>query len=397
MNENQSPADVRGPGPERPSVESAADQPVAAAAATRREVAVTDGTEDSADNESTVRVAKLAPHARPTEPVAADRSAPQLQPQPLGSEQVTERLPSPPTAPLFPVASVAPGSVSPGSVSPGSVSPGSVEPSPVAPDPVAPGAVPPGSAVPGSTPVWAVPSGVSQVSGSAGSAATPPPATAVPAGPAAEPSLSAVPLFRRRLVLALGGAGAAVLLAGAGFLAGHSYRGGDSTSLGSGPGAFGSGQGGGLAGGYAGGHGPQGGPRDQQGFPGGQGSGANGFGGRQGLSSMGIAVGRITAISGSAITLSGPGGDPIRVTTTSSTTVGGASGGSLSTLAVGQVLFVTGTRNNDGSIAATAVMTRATRFGAGGVTPDQQAPAGQRSQADQGLNQNQGLHQNGTV
>jgi hypothetical protein len=164
-------------------------------------------------------------------------------------------------------------------------------------------------------------------------------------------------------VIGAAGAGVAVLLVGAGFLAGTQFGGdrGDTTRLVSD-------QSGPLA---AGGYGAPGGRDGGQGLPGGQlpgdpdGDGDGPLGGAAAASF--VTAGQITAISGSTITLSTFRGGSATVTTTSSTTVGGSAGGSLSSLAVGQVIFVAGTKTGDGSYQATAIMTRPTGA-AGGLS-----------------------------
>ena len=167
----------------------------------------------------------------------------------------------------------------------------------------------------------------------------PPHTTATPADPAAAPIRTAVPLIRRPLVIVLGGAGAALLLVGAGFLAGLSARSGDDTSLVAASGA----------------------PSARQ-APGGGYGDADGGGGWQdgprGFANANLTVGRITAVQGASLTLATFGGTTVTVTTTSTTTVGGVAGGKLSTLKTGQIVLVAGTRKDDGSIAATAIMTR---------------------------------------
>jgi hypothetical protein len=72
-----------------------------------------------------------------------------------------------------------------------------------------------------------------------------------------------------------------------------------------------------------------------------------------------VTSGRVTAIDGSALTLVTFQGLTVKVTTTSSTAVAGASGGDLSKLAVGQRVIVSGTRASDGTYSATAIMTAA--------------------------------------
>jgi hypothetical protein len=185
-------------------------------------------------------------------------------------------------------------------------------------------------------------------------------ASAVPAGSDGIPASSGVPLLRRKAVLGAAGAGAAVLLVGAGFLAGSQLRGGDDTTR------LVSDQSGPMGGGYGAPFG-RGGQEGDQGMPGGQIPGdidgdANGPQGGAAASSF-VTAGQITAISGSSLTLSTLQGGTAKVTTTSSTTVAGTSGGSLSSLAVGQVVFVAGTKASDGSYLATAIMTRPTRGG----------------------------------
>jgi hypothetical protein len=163
--------------------------------------------------------------------------------------------------------------------------------------------------------------------------------TAMPADPAAAPIRTAVPLMRRPLVIVLGGAGVAVLLVGAGFLAGLNARGGDDTSL--------------LAVSAR--------QASSRGYGDGDADGGRHDGSR-GFSNANLTVGRITAVQDTSLTLATVGGGTVTVTTTSSTTVSGVAGGKLSTLKTGQIVLVTGTRKDDGSIVATAIVTRSDRM-----------------------------------
>jgi hypothetical protein len=248
-------------------------------------------------------------------------------------------------------------------------------------------------------PAWAIPAGSEQGFGSAST--TPPPTepvtdqatTQIPrpvvgdhpesaaagAEQAAEPfsaPVSAVPLRRRRGLLALAGTGAAFVLAGAGFLAGAGLHRGDgnadTTTL-----ISGSAQN------------PQGGGRAQSrgGFGGsGQAPGVPGSGGQDGdhagrgraMSSATFTAGQIASISGSTVTLKTFQGTSVRVTTSARTIVGGAAG-DLSSLQVGQLIFVTGTRQSDGSYAATAISNRPA-FDPDGDQSDQQGRSGQQGQ-----------------
>jgi Domain of unknown function (DUF5666) len=234
------------------------------------------------------------------------------------------------------------------------------------PAPALPVAQPvPAPGVPAAQPVplWAIPAsaGTPLTAAEGVTAPVAAPIPAAPAGPAGEPTRTAVPLIRRPLVLALGGVGAAVILVGAGFLAGLSVHRSDTTSLISGSGGALSNQAPGNGRGYPFGGGGGG-------FPGG---GDDGRGSASGLA----VVGRITAVSGSTLTVSSRRGTTVRVTTTSATTVDGTAGGSLSALKVGEFVLVTGTESSDGSIAATSIRTAQTRLGTGGG--GQQGPGGQ--------------------
>jgi hypothetical protein len=111
----------------------------------------------------------------------------------------------------------------------------------------------------------------------------------------------------------------------------------------------------------------------QQGMGQGQGQGQAGMdGGPPGMDSATMTAGKITAVSGSSFTLQSFDGSDVTVTTTSATTVPSGA------LAVGQVVFVAGTRTGDDRFTATQVMTRpqfgdGTRDGdgpPGGVDPD---------------------------
>jgi Domain of unknown function (DUF5666) len=150
------------------------------------------------------------------------------------------------------------------------------------------------------------------------------------------------------LVLGLAGLAAAVLLAGGGFVAGSHYR-GDHTALVSGPGV--------------GRHVPGGG----QGPFGDRGPDGRGFPGGPAMNGMPVVVGQVTAINGSTLTIGAPDGTSVKVTTTKTTVVGGAAGGDLSSVRVGQAVVVAGTRADDGTVTATAIMTRPGRGGFGGA------------------------------
>jgi hypothetical protein len=197
--------------------------------------------------------------------------------------------------------------------------------------------------------------------------------------------------------LVVAGAGAAVLLAGAGFLAGTQVGGGhDSTRLissqGSGPG---NGYGFGHGDGQGDGHGD--GQSDGQGrLPGGQvpgdgdGDGPMGRGGPgQGMAAF-VTAGRITAVSGSTLTLSTFQGGTAKVTTSSSTTVNGTAGGKVGALGVGQLVFVAGSQAPDGSYQATAITTRHARG------DDRSGGSGDQQGAQQGAQQGSQQGQPGT-
>jgi len=178
-------------------------------------------------------------------------------------------------------------------------------------------------------------------------------------GPAHHPAgRRAGPVLRRPVVLTLGGLAAAVLLVGAGFLAGTAVHHGDSTSLTSAGAASGQGPGGQVPG-----QGGQAGPGGRAfGDPDGDGDAGPGQGSS---AARDVVVGRVSAVDGTTLTVATTDGGTAKVTTTSSTVVGGTAGGDLSALAVGQIVFVAGTTADDGSISATAIMTRRGRFGPG--------------------------------
>jgi hypothetical protein len=137
-------------------------------------------------------------------------------------------------------------------------------------------------------------------------------------------------------VLALGGVGAAVLLVGAGFVAGLAVHRGDGTALVASRGSI-AGQVPGLGDG------------DEAGVGDGRVAGA------------GVIVGRVSAVTDSTLTLATSGGQELTVVVTSATTVGGVAGGDLSALRAGQVVAVAGTQGSDGGITATAIMVGRTR------------------------------------
>lgn len=166
---------------------------------------------------------------------------------------------------------------------------------------------------------------------------------------------------RRRALLVAGGAGAALLLIGAGFLAGTQFGSGGSDQT-----RLISAQGGPQA--YDGdqfGRGPFG---AGAGMDAGQGV-APGTGQGDGSPPLSIvAAGTVTAVKGSTLTLSTRQGATVIVATSKTTTVAGRSGGDLSSLAVGQMVLVSGTKNTDGSYQATAILTRPGRLGDGSGT-----------------------------
>jgi len=231
-------------------------------------------------------------------------------------------------------------------------------PAPTAPAPAwavpSPGGPVSGAPVPGTPPGGVLPDPAAPVPGS-------PPIAASPTIPAAEPGRPAVPLFRRPLLLTLGGVGAAVLLAGTGFVAGQHVRPSDSTSLVSSRGSsVPDGEGGG-------GFGP--------------GDGDHG-GGRRGFAGSGMTLGQIAAVRGSTLTLNGLGGGTLTVRTTASTTVTGVS--SLSALKAGQVVLVAGTRATDGTITATSIAVRGTTSGGLPGGPGQDPGTGRDGQGSAG-------------
>lgn len=145
-------------------------------------------------------------------------------------------------------------------------------------------------------------------------------------------------------MLALAGTGAAFVLAGAGFLAGAGLHRGDTdtTTLISGGSRN-------LPGGLEG---------RSQGAPGSGDQDGDHAGRGRAMNSVTFTADQITAISGSTITLNTFRGTSVRVTTSAKTTVAGTAGGDLTSLQVGQLIFVTGTRQTDGSYAATSITDR---------------------------------------
>jgi hypothetical protein len=185
----------------------------------------------------------------------------------------------------------------------------------------------------------------------------------LPGGSAEEPS-TATPPRRRRTLLLAGAAGAAVLLAGAGFVAGGGWSDHDQTTLIAGtsqipPGAGQSApdaqsdaqsdvQGDSQDDAQAGG----------QGGPGAADPDGDHRGGGRALDGARFTVGRISAVSGAVLTLTDFQGGAVKVTTTASTKVAGNVGGDLSALKVGELVFVAGSRQSDGSYLATSIATR---------------------------------------
>ena len=76
------------------------------------------------------------------------------------------------------------------------------------------------------------------------------------------------------------------------------------------------------------------------------------------MTSVTFTAGQITAISGSTITLNTFWGTSVRVTTSAKTTDAGTAGGDLTSLRIGQLNFVSGARQADGSYAATSITDR---------------------------------------
>jgi hypothetical protein len=250
-----------------------------------------------------------------------------------------------------------------------------------APAPPAPGSTQPAVAA-AAAPTWAVPSsanlgpaGPARGEGLAAHGVDPTMAGTPTLGPITPGPRSAVPVYRRRLVLGLGGAAATVLLIGAGFLAGQSFHRGDDTGLVSSSGARQA----------PGSHGPQNGPAGRSaGDSDGDGYGRLDGQGSNGSTSRGIVGGRVTAVSGSGLTLAGADGTSVKVTTTSSTVVAGVTGGNLSSISVGQVVLVRGTQATDGSVTATVIMMGPGSAGEhGGRGSGQQDQSGQQEQSGQ--------------
>jgi hypothetical protein len=235
---------------------------------------------------------------------------------------------------------------------------GAPPPAPIAagaPDPVAATPPPPWVvAAPGNTAYGRPGEDLGSASASSGAHATAPEGwiTAAPADPAGGTGSSSSLTTRRRVWIGAAGAGAAAILVGAGFLAGHALRQADV----------------GLVAAQQGPASAQGQDDEGPGGPFGQGrppgdpdgDGNAGPGAAPGADGAAVAFGQITAVSGSTLTLRGPQGS-LKVTTTSATTVAGKAGGDLSGLSVGQLVIATGTVGSDGTLAASSVMTRADR------------------------------------
>jgi hypothetical protein len=168
---------------------------------------------------------------------------------------------------------------------------------------------------------------------------------------------------RSRLLWGAGAAAAAVLLLGTGFVAGAVWHRHDATRLIS--------------------------PTSQNGPSGAERRDGRSWGdsddqGRRGpgVDSSRYTAGRITAISGSTLTLQSFGGTSVTVKVSSSTTVGGTTGGNLTGLKVGEFVLVTGSRQSDGSYVASAITTRGTdRNGGQQGLPGQAGQPGQPGQA----------------
>jgi hypothetical protein len=161
-------------------------------------------------------------------------------------------------------------------------------------------------------------------------------------------------------VAAAAGVGAAVLLAGAGFLAGTRFGGGHDVARLISDHEPGIGNRHGFGRGDGDGQGAF--PRGRMpGDPDGDGAGPRGNGGRGAADIAPVTAGRITAINGSTLTLSTFRGGTATVTTTSSTTVAGVPGGNLSSLSVGQVVLVAGSTSSTGNYQASAIMLRPAR------------------------------------
>jgi hypothetical protein len=186
-----------------------------------------------------------------------------------------------------------------------------------------------------------------------------------PAGPSHPPARA----HHRPGLVAVAAIGAGALLIG-GFAAGRVLNGSSGTALSSQQAAAGQAA--------PAGPGQQGG-RQLQGRQG----GAVG-GGAGGTAAGTMTVGRLTAVTGSTLTLTGRDGQPFTVAVGSATTVDGTAGGDVSGLAVGDVVFVRGTQAADGSWTASAVNSAAAGARGGlGRDPDDDAATGQGTTTDQ--------------
>jgi len=103
-------------------------------------------------------------------------------------------------------------------------------------------------------------------------------------------------------------------------------------------------------------------------FGGGAGGTEGGTGGPGGAGGN-ITAGTITGIDGDTITLKLTDGSTVKVTSSSDTTVTTSATSSVSDLAKGDTITVSGTKDSDGNVIATTVREGETGFGGGGTPP----------------------------
>jgi len=84
-----------------------------------------------------------------------------------------------------------------------------------------------------------------------------------------------------------------------------------------------------------------------------------------------LTAGTITGIDGDTITLTLADGSTVKVTSSSDTTVTTSEASSVSDLAKGDTITVSGTKDSDGNVTATTVREGETGFSGGGTPPTQ--------------------------